>query len=1225
MHLSSGNPQPVEAAGDAEPARSSIAAFRAAATPIPPTPPPPPPPEPDRPAGTPSLPQRLIVKLAYEPGTSLAPGETGADSLDRLTERFEVQRIQPLFDVTQGDVALKRSLGLSRIYVFTLSSDADLELALRAFYADPAVEYAEYDFAGHGSFYPDDPRFAEQWGLHNTGQEGGTPDADVDAPEAWDVTRGVTTTVLAIIDTGVDLDHPDLVGRLVDGYDFVNDDTDPQDDHGHGTHVAGTAAAGTNNGLGVAGVCPECRIMPLKVLNSSNWGYYTWWIEGIEYAVDNGAHVINMSLGGTSNSQALRDAVRYAHDANVPIVAAMMNDGNSNIYYPARFNETIAVGATNRTDQRATFSNYGNHIDLVAPGEAILSTVWDDGYSLKSGTSMAVPHVVGTLGLMHDVYPSAGVEELRDLLWAAAEDQVGPPDEDEPGWDRYFGAGRLNAALAVRYATPLTHLTLDGPDEGYVMAHQTFVATAVPITATDRLSFTWEADDQDPIVHNGGPSSTVIFRWPTSGTYTITVTAANLVNVVSATHVLHIASPPPGAPITVCPQGDCMYNDVQTAVDAASDGSIIQIAAGTYDALNDRGGLPQVLYLDKSVVIQGGFPPDFATPPDPQAHPTILDAGSGGRVLYVTGNVSPTIAGLYLTGGNAAELSGGTGGRDAGGCVYVHQSPVTLRNSWIYSCTATAGGGAYLHTSDATLDGNTIFFNTSGEMGAGLYLHQSAAALTGNDLFSNVAGTQGGGAYLGESGAVLTANTFSANTADQGGGLYLHNSPAALNRTLVVSNTAYEDGGGMELFNSSAVLTNTLVADNQAATGSGLYIFDATPRLLHTTIAHNGHAPGGDGNGLYVANESVVTMTNTILVSHTVGITITADNLMHMEATLWGAGVWANVHDRAGTGTLLTGTLNYRGDPAFVDPQALDYHITLSSTARDAGVSTLVQTDIDGQERPLENGYDLGADEFHPPSVPQISLQADPNPVESGEPLVFTLRVTNTGPLPLTAAVTNTLPAHTLPGGTQVWRPVTIQPGDVWTATVAAIVDAGHTGPLTGTAHVVTTDGVTDTGMAVLFVSNRIVFLDPQQEGVLSDPAIPVSAIFPAGCVTQPTQIGYTGLPTVAVSPPDYAFAGRSFRLEGYRRGALLPTLAFAQPVTLTIRYDPQDVEEGRERSLNLFVWDGEAWSTEGLVLVDRDPFENQVVVTIPGAGRFGLFVLDQQNVFLPTILRDHP
>ncbi|HET92042.1 MAG TPA: hypothetical protein ENN99_15080, partial [Chloroflexi bacterium] len=606
-----------------------------------------------------ALPLRIIIKLRAELSSPSTP--TGHPSLDATLAHVGVQDMAPLFDLSSGDAALKQSLGLEHIYLLTLPASSDLETALATLAANPLVAYAEPDYIGYGAGAPNDQWFPYQWSLHNTGQSGGEVGADVDILAAWEVTTGLTSTLLAVIDTGVDLDHPDLATKVVAGYDFANSDADPQDDHGHGTHVSGIAGAITNNGVGMASVCPACRLMPLKALNSDNWGYYSWWIAAIEYAVDNGAHVINMSMGGSDYSQPLRDAVRYAYNADVPIVVSMMNDGNDTMYYPAAYTETIAVGATDRYDDRWSFSNYGSHIDLVAPGAAILSTKWDDTYVIWDGTSMAAPHVAGVLGLVHGLRPGFTVKELRAVLKVTSEDQVGPANEDKKGWDQYFGWGRLNAAQAVRYVVPPAGVTLNGPTTGLASSDYTFVATVSPTTATQPLTYTWQASGQAPVVHSGGLSDTVTFNWAVSDTHTVTVSAVNFGGAVSGSHTIAVWAPTPGAVITVCRSGGCHFDTIQDAVDFAVDGVIIRVATGVYTDVNTQGGLAQVVYVDKSVVIQGGYDLDFAAPLNPDAHPTTLDAQGAGRALYITGNVSPTIEGLNITGGDAAGLKGGLG------------------------------------------------------------------------------------------------------------------------------------------------------------------------------------------------------------------------------------------------------------------------------------------------------------------------------------------------------------------------------------------------------------------------------------------------------------------------------------------------------------------------------------------------------------------------------------
>ena len=406
--------------------------------------------------------------------------------------------------------------------------------------------------------------------------------------------------------------------------------------------------------------------------------------------------------------------------------------------------------------------------------------------------------------------------------------------------------------------------------------------------------------------------------------------------------------------------GDCTdltnpCRTVQYAVDQASEGDEIRVAAGTYTGVNDYGGLAQVVYISKSVTIRGGYTPAFTDPPDPVASPTTLDAQGQGRVLYITGDISPTIEGLRITAGDAAGLGGGPSERDAGGGVYVISATVIISNNRLFSNMADTGGGLYLNSSDARLNGNTVFSNIA-NYGSGLFLSNSDVTLTSNTVTANTATFRGGGLYLYFGDAMFSANTVTANTASlRGGGLYL--------------------------YFGDATLVNNVVADNRAyGRGSGLYLHGSSLRLLHTTIARNdsgGLTAGSsvDSSGIYVTKAwgtpirpSTVMALNTILVSHTVGITVTSDNTATLEATLWGTDTWANMTDWGGAGTIITGTRNYWGNPAFVDPNAEDYHIGPGSVAIDAGIDAGVRIDIDNEPRPHQ-GYDLGADEYWPSGV----------------------------------------------------------------------------------------------------------------------------------------------------------------------------------------------------------------------------------------------------------------
>jgi uncharacterized repeat protein (TIGR01451 family) len=291
-------------------------------------------------------------------------------------------------------------------------------------------------------------------------------------------------------------------------------------------------------------------------------------------------------------------------------------------------------------------------------------------------------------------------------------------------------------------------------------------------------------------------------------------------------------------------------------------------------------------------------------------------------------------------------------------------------------------------------------------------------------------------------GLVITGG----NVDGPGGGIYVVSATAAIKGNHILGNTAAV-GGGLYLQSSDATLHNNVVADNQA---NGIYVEGGKAQLLHTTIARNA------GSGVHVSNDgsdySTVVLTNTILVSDTIGIIVTDGNTATLEATLW-----ANNTDWAGAGTIITGARNYWGDPVFVDPDAGDYHIGADSAARDAGVDASVHDDMDGDLRPMGHGYDIGADELRVRLL--IAQEADLVTRSSGVRLTYTIRVTNTGDADLHAVVTDTLPAHVAPGGTITWTPVITAPGGVWMEQVVVTVEADYLGELINVVQVTSDEG----------------------------------------------------------------------------------------------------------------------------------------------------------------------
>ena len=325
--------------------------------------------------------------------------------------------------------------------LYTIKGDRALLNKLRGSDLKLDVESIEPNYVYHTSVTPNDPQYSKQWHLHS-----------IHAERAWEETRGKGITV-AIIDTGVSK-VPDLdKTEFVPGYDFVNDRVNADDDNGHGTHVAGTVAQSTNNNYGVAGIAYQAKIMPLKVLSGSGGGTISDIAEAIRFAADNKADIVNMSLGGGGESQVMKDAIEYAYQKGVVIVAAAGNENNNSASYPARYAHVIGVGATDAQGERAEFSNYGAGVDITAPGGGHGSKIWQETIDPDTnlpiisgfeGTSMAAPHVAGVAALIK----SAGVT-APDEIFAVLQQSVRKIEQDP---QNYYGAGHLDAAAAVKLA-----------------------------------------------------------------------------------------------------------------------------------------------------------------------------------------------------------------------------------------------------------------------------------------------------------------------------------------------------------------------------------------------------------------------------------------------------------------------------------------------------------------------------------------------------------------------------------------------------------------------------------------------------------------------------------------------------------------------------------------------------------------------------------------------------
>ena len=439
------------------------------------------------PSGQPSPSQRFVpdeILLKFRPGTRAA---------DRASARAQLNAAR-LNTFRSGAEHWKLGHGVS------------VEQAIERMQRHPLVEYAEPNYLLSNEVVPNDPRFPELYGMNNTGQTGGTPGADIDALLAWNVSTGSRSVIVGVIDTGVDYNHPDLAANIwtnadeipgngidddangyvddVHGYDWVNNDGDPFDDNGHGTHVAGTVGAVGDNGIGVAGVNWQVSIMALKFLSAGGSGSTANAVLAVDYATANGAHLTSNSWGGGGYSQTLFDAIARASAAEIPFIAAAGNNGTNNDsgpHYPSNYDlpNVVSVAATDHNDNKASFSNYGLvSVDLGAPGVNILSTQPGGSYRLLSGTSMATPHVAGAAALIKSLFPSIPAAQLKTSLMASA--------------------------------TPITALRVDGP---------------TPVASGGRLNvfFAIAAPDDVPpgavgdLAASGPGSNTMVLNWTATG------------------------------------------------------------------------------------------------------------------------------------------------------------------------------------------------------------------------------------------------------------------------------------------------------------------------------------------------------------------------------------------------------------------------------------------------------------------------------------------------------------------------------------------------------------------------------------------------------------------------------------------------------------------------------------------------------------------------------------
>jgi subtilisin family serine protease len=495
--------------------------------------------------------QGAAVLVGLRPGTSLrvdGHGVSASDSgLAQSVSALGVQSADTVFHAVRGDgqlslPGLASAIDLRSVYKLRLPAGANLAAALAALRADPAVVYAEPDAVAHLITTPNDPLYPQQWGL-----------AQIGAPTAWSTTTGSASVAIAVIDSGIDATHPDLAGQLwtnpgeiagngldddndgyvddMHGWNILNNNADLSDTSGHGTEVAGIAAAASNNGAGVAGVSWACKLMVVKVAQPSGVANYSDIAAGVAYAALKGARVINLSLGGASDSITLRAAVTAA--AATAVVVGGAGNSNSNApFYPAAYPEALAVAGTTNTDTKVADSNFGAWVDVAAPGEAITTTFSGGTYGSSSGTSLAAPFAAGLAGLLFSQHPDWSAAQVRAQIVHTAHNI----DAQNPGYAGQLGSGRIDAASAVATtAHPVVtvqSISINGqangtPDPG--------AQANVSVTLYDDWA---PASNLQATLTGGGPNASVIsgsVSYGTLGTYQSAANSGTFrINVASA-------------------------------------------------------------------------------------------------------------------------------------------------------------------------------------------------------------------------------------------------------------------------------------------------------------------------------------------------------------------------------------------------------------------------------------------------------------------------------------------------------------------------------------------------------------------------------------------------------------------------------------------------------------------------------------------------------------------
>ncbi|MHC4159165.1 MAG: S8 family serine peptidase [Planctomycetota bacterium] len=999
---------------------------------------------------------------------------TLSQDLDQLNTKYTVKEIKPLFKnfrqkrrqlkelqannktfLTKKEKRILSRLSrapkdakvpeLDRIYKLKLDLDENQTIheAVAAYNNSPHVEYAELNYIVSIYLSPDDPHYPIQWSLNNTGQyypkapggfAQGTVDSDIDAPEAWDISTGNSRIIVAVIDTGVDYNHRDLHNNIwlnaaesngvagvdddengyiddIYGYDFINKDPNPIDDHGHGTHCSGIIAAEANNALDIAGVCWDARIMALKFLGPDGYGNITDATEAFYYAVENGADVTSNSWGGGSYFQTMQEAINYAYSQGVLMISAAGNDALNYPFYPAYYDNMFAVAATKSNDEKPNFSNYGDWVAIAAPGVDVLSLrangtsmgrVYDAYNTVASGTSMACPHVAGACALLLSANPLLTCDEVYNTLM----------DTVDPIADGIcLSDGRLNLSNAIHeIVSSKGRITFD---RDYYTCSSIVSLLLADIdlvgTGTQTIALTTSGGDSETLLMTEVPSSIGLF----TGEIPTTIDNVNIEDGLLQvsreqiiTAVYEDANDGTGSPATAIDTAvaDCIEPvifNVHTSLPGRQTTVLFETdeptTARVLCGLTCGGpyfieGTETSLETSHAIALTGLTPETeyfFIVEAADAAGNETLNNNRGRCFTFTTsGPENVYVPRQYPTIQQAIDSSwdGGTvwvadgiytgqGNRDIdfkGASISV-RSENGPENCIIDSngTTAESHRGFHFHSGEdanSVLDGFTI---KNGYIAGSWYVGIGAAILCTNNsspainncIFTNNSARWDGGAINNlASSPTITNCTFINNSAigNDGGAINNENSSPRIENCTFIANSAYDWGGAVRnVIDCNPQIINCIFTANSADDGGAMFYFEnCIPNITNCTFAGN---RARNGNALACDSDwhrNTIKMTNCIL----------ADGGSEIYKTDWFRSKITITYSNVQGG--YSGQGNIDDDPCFVDPgywdangtpQADDdfwvdgdYHLLRTSPSVDAGKDAGVYTDIEGNARPFD-------------------------------------------------------------------------------------------------------------------------------------------------------------------------------------------------------------------------------------------------------------------------------